>query len=511
MTFNYSNLRPIDHLIAASRQAAKRHYGVHPYFTRRPPNVVRSYIEHFSKIGDRVLDPFGGSGVTAIEAFLSSRHGIHNDINPLGNFIASHIVGLAQGDLGELNTGFDHMDAVCGDFVRRIPQMDDHQVEKELQKLELPRNIPLPSNSDVEFYHELFTRRQLLALTKLREAVDGVRNRNARAALLIAWSATLAKLNRTFLSAKDRLVSRGGSSIFSIYRYKIAQKAIELPPWPIFAERFANILRAKEEVLREKLYWVERKEWMGRFEHYCADVSELPSRIDPVDYIFTDPPYGGHIAYLDLSTLWNHWLGLKVPVSARKQEIIVGGEQKLTEDHYIRGLSQSIKTCFHLLKKDRWLSVVFQHWNIRYFEAMLETARECGGTLRAAVTQAGDTIWSMHKKKNRDRVLSGEMILTFKKEQKSKHRQPTNQRLEIEQLVDLILPSAVNTSNALQGEVLFNRLITEAWNRDALKSLNVGRDEFLDLLSKRGWLYDPESHSWHKERPAHRQAALAFT
>jgi hypothetical protein len=44
----------------------------------------------------------------------------------------------------------------------------------------------------------------------------------------------------------------------------------------------------------------------------------------------------------------------------------------------------------------------------------------CCGTenfseLKAAITQTGDVIWSMHKKKNSASVLAGEMILTFYK------------------------------------------------------------------------------------------------
>src|SRR6202035_4544242 len=36
--------------------------------------------------------------------------------------------------------------------------------------------------------------------------------------LLMAFSATLARINRTFLSTTNRRESRGGSAIFSIYR-----------------------------------------------------------------------------------------------------------------------------------------------------------------------------------------------------------------------------------------------------------------------------------------------------
>src|SRR6266446_8293543 len=83
-----TDIQPILEAIPAARQEEARHYGVHPYFTRRPANVVRSYIERFSREGDTVLDPFGGTGVTAVEAFLLGRNAIHNDLNPFANFMA---------------------------------------------------------------------------------------------------------------------------------------------------------------------------------------------------------------------------------------------------------------------------------------------------------------------------------------------------------------------------------------------------------------------------------------
>src|SRR2546422_10583731 len=85
---NRADIHPILEAIPAARQDDARHYGVHPYFTRRPANVVRAYIERFSREGDTVVDPFGGTGVTAIEAFLLGRNAIHNDLNPFANFIA---------------------------------------------------------------------------------------------------------------------------------------------------------------------------------------------------------------------------------------------------------------------------------------------------------------------------------------------------------------------------------------------------------------------------------------
>lgn len=499
------NIRPIDAPIPADRQAAKRHYGVHPYFTRRPFNVVRAYVERYSREGDRVLDPFGGSGITAIEAFLTNRTGIQNDINPLANFIAKGIADLAKGEASAYVAAFKEIRDRCERRVRALDSANDAQIAKLLKRLPLPENVPLPANADVKHYHDLFSPRQLAVLAILREAVDKISNRYARNSMRLAWSATLTKLNRTFLSAEGRAESRGGSSIFSIYRYKVAAKPVELPPWPTFQERVQNVLAAKDEIDRAIAYYGYHGGFTGRFEAYDYDIDELPKHVAPVDYIFTDPPYGGHISYIDLSTLWNVWNGTPPSRKVRERELIVGGDLDLSEDVYVDRLRESIRTCFALLKPKRWLSVVFQHWSPAYFDAILTGAATAGGDLRAAISQIGDPVWSMHKKKGKESVLAGEMILTFFKTGKPK-------TLEVSKTFDV--PAAVRRvltetpGNAIYGEYLFNRIIIDAWNAGALGSLGISRTAFADLIEQEGWSYDEMAHQWRRQGTA-RGALLA--
>src|SRR6266511_4408654 len=108
-------VQPILEAIPAARQEEARHYGVHPYFTRRPANVVRAYVERYSQIGDVLLDPFGGTGVTAIEAFLLGRHAIHNDLNPFANFIAQNIADTTLSSTMPLRAAFVRLEKECGE------------------------------------------------------------------------------------------------------------------------------------------------------------------------------------------------------------------------------------------------------------------------------------------------------------------------------------------------------------------------------------------------------------
>lgn len=495
---DYSHIKPIETPIRADRQGARRHYGVHPYFTRRPYNVVRDYIKRYSQERDTVLDPFGGSGITAIEAFLENRIGIQNDINPLANFIAAGIAKLSCGDLSDYEAALLTIGEKSKDRVRSVAQANDRELAQLEKSVRLPENVRLPKNADVDRYHDLFSAKQLLSLAILKEAIDEIENESARRGLLLAWSATLAKLNKTFLSAEGRAESRGGSSIFSIYRYKVAKEPIELPVWETFHERATNVLKAKLEIDQSIQLKKQTGGWFGKFELYAEDIENLSLELaDSIDYIFTDPPYGGHISYLDLSTLWNSWLGLAVEKETREKELIVGGELNLAEDLYIERLSKSVEACLRMLKKNRWLSIVFQHWNPAYFEAILSSATHSGAELRAAVSQVGDPIWSMHKKKNHS-VLAGEMILTFQNTGAAT-RARRNGKFDVFDAVNRILENT--HSNHVFGEYLFNKVIIQAWKKSAIHSLDMSKQEFIDIIRHAGWHYDEDKHYWAKDKP----------
>src|SRR5881396_3028876 len=120
-----TDIQPILEAIPAARQEEARHYGVHPYFTRRPANVVKAYIERYSQAGDVVLDPFGGTGVTAIEAFLLGRNAIQNDLNPFANFIAANIADTSPGSVAPLREAFVRVEERCRNQVAGIETASD--------------------------------------------------------------------------------------------------------------------------------------------------------------------------------------------------------------------------------------------------------------------------------------------------------------------------------------------------------------------------------------------------
>src|SRR5712691_11844743 len=77
-------------------------YNMHTYWSKKPHDAIRQYIEHYTQPGDLVLDPFCGSGGTALAALMSERKAIAIDRSPAATFITKNhctpidVIGLKQ-------------------------------------------------------------------------------------------------------------------------------------------------------------------------------------------------------------------------------------------------------------------------------------------------------------------------------------------------------------------------------------------------------------------------------
>lgn len=406
MTDFYAAIEPIVAPIVPRRQAAQRHYGSHPYFTRRAWNVVRAYIERFSRPGDTVLDPFGGAGVTAIEARAAGRRAIHLDLSPLASFIAS--IGLrAPVDAGALEQAARAALLRARPAILALAPEDEAALARRPPPAWFPRGAPLPANADERTVERLFTPRQLHALAILLAAIEETAPPGARAPLHYAFSATVAKCNRTFLSARGRKESRGGSAIFSLYRYKVARRPVELDVLEQFERRVRRLLAAKRET--SALFGPRPAPAAA----LVGSADCLPLRDASVDYIFTDPPYGSLIGYLDLASAFHAWLGLDLSPAARRREAIEGGDLRFDRAHYLSRIEAAAREMRRVLRPDRWLSLVFAHRDPRLFEAVIAAFGAAGFSFRSAVAQPVSVVWSMHKKTRPASTIAGEAILSF--------------------------------------------------------------------------------------------------
>lgn len=66
-------------------------YDAHTYHTKVPPEGIEPFIKYYTNIGDVILDPFCGSGMTGIAAQRQKRKVILSDLSPAATFIADNL------------------------------------------------------------------------------------------------------------------------------------------------------------------------------------------------------------------------------------------------------------------------------------------------------------------------------------------------------------------------------------------------------------------------------------
>ena len=93
-------------------------YKLHQYWLRKPWYVIRQYIEHYTKEGDRILDPFVGSGVTACEALITRRKVIAMDLNSIAMLITK-ITCLSPVDLNKFRDAFKKIEKKISEEISR--------------------------------------------------------------------------------------------------------------------------------------------------------------------------------------------------------------------------------------------------------------------------------------------------------------------------------------------------------------------------------------------------------
>lgn len=319
--FDYAGIEPISEFIEPFKRTSKIHYGFHAYFTTQPYNVVNEYINHFSKKGDLVIDPFCGSGVTGVEALKLDRKVFMSDLNPFAVFLTrakcSYVNIEKLGKLYEIVLG--KVEKKCTE----IENLKNSEVENLHIPYPYPKKVLLPSNADRKYLHEIFTKKQLYQLSFIKHEIDQFNHSPEKDILLILFCGTLSRANIAYSLPDDgRSIYSGDFTIFHTGRYRVPKKIVEIPVLPVFKRRFEDLCNAK----------IDTNKYINpeKLTHFNAEICSATNlkkflHDKSVDYIYTDPPYGGHIAYLDLSIVYNSWLGFDVDMDMKQQEAIEGG------------------------------------------------------------------------------------------------------------------------------------------------------------------------------------------
>ncbi|MDR3234448.1 MAG: type I restriction enzyme HsdR N-terminal domain-containing protein [Planctomycetaceae bacterium] len=445
--------------IPIRRQAAQRHFGVHGYFTRQSWDIVQAYIKNYSKPGDTVLDPYGGSGVTVIESLMLGRKGIHIDINPLANFLVESLI--APVNLQDFEDGFEF---VKQEYLKKEPKTRT-EIKAALEKYPHPKKLPLPKGSDVKTTDKLFNSKQTAQLGLLKRIISKIKNENVRKSLLLMFSGIVTRNNSTFHSNSHR---GGNAAAFMYYRYRISPRPDEIDIPTLLFLRYNAVLNAKKEMKN-----TITESTAANAQIIKGTATDLPFvQSESVDYIYTDPPYGKNIQYLDLSAMWYAWLDLDVSDEDYQLEAIEDGRCDKSKEEYKQLIAQSIREMFRVLKYDRWLSFVFAHKDPAFWHLIVDTAESCGFEYVGAVPQKNGSS-NYHQRQHPFTVLTGQLIINFRKVKNPRTMLKWNLGIDIKDIIVQTVEGIIAEEGGATLERINNEIIG--------KALELG---FLDMLTK---------------------------
>lgn len=94
-----------------------------------------------------------------------------------------------------------------------------------------------------------------------------------------------------------------------------------------------------------------------------------------VDYIFTDPPFGGNIMYSELNFLWEAWLKV---FTNNKPEAVENETQGKGLAEYQQLMTACFREYYRVLKPGRWMTMTFHNSQNRVWNAIQEALQAAG-------------------------------------------------------------------------------------------------------------------------------------
>lgn len=291
-----------------------------------PPSLAHFFVKKFSSPQSRVLDPFSGKGTVPLEACLSGRIGIGNDVAPEA-FVLTH---------SKVRTV--PLERILGCL---------EKIEKEMTNVIKRVDLNGVSDDVKVFYHPK-TLRQIVAIKNL------VKNDNSDEGI--------------FLKAIMCGILHGSSEIsLSLpcsHSYSMS---------PNYVKEYTkkhNLIRPKKNVIHCLIKKAKTVLSDGlpqvRGRAYQLDARSLPLKNEFIDLIVTSPPYFNAQTYA-----WDNWLRLWFLgydfKEVRKKLVQTGSKRK-----YGKFLKESMREMFRVLDDNKACFIVVG--DVKIGEEMINTA-----------------------------------------------------------------------------------------------------------------------------------------
>lgn len=454
-------------------------YALHKYWSKKPYNIIRNFITKYTESGEIVLDPFCGSGISITEAIITHRKAIGIDINPISIFIteqllikisAQQIILVYQKLESKIKPKIDELYKIIrgneeftgthflweqnelieiwyqksngkrGKIIDS-PTDEDKKLAQQFSYENIPYYYPQKKffhNSRINAYrdkhiYDLFTPRNLLALSILLNAIDKIEDIKIKNLFKFIFTSSVGQASKMVFVVKRRgKYSGNNDSNFEkkevgswVIGYWVPKENFEINVWNCFENKLKKSLKAKGAQY-SRPYQVKKANNINELkDNKNLLLINSPSQKalknipdESVDYIITDPPHGNRQPYLELSMMWNEWLKFDVNYD---DEIIISESKDRNKDvkDYFKLLNITLEEIVRVLKPNKYFSLMFNSLDDKTWINLIQKMNELNLELHKVET-LGYSANSVVQD-TRQKGLKTDFIITFKKVQNKIH------------------------------------------------------------------------------------------
>lgn len=265
-------------------------------------------------------------------------------------------------------------EGVDGKDLFRAPNKDDLELLDRIDSTKYMYWIPVektpvgfnteqPRKSHgVNYVHQFFYRRSLIVLSTLWHYIEEL-DTDIQMKIALRSTVTGVMLGVSRLQ-RYRMNSTFPNMILSGTLY-IGSMVREWNVLDWVGGKYKSIRRLKEKIA-------------GFRDSVIVSTNSLTQTTCPdnsIDYIFTDPPFGGNLNYSELSCIWEAWLRVD---TNNKQEAIMNDVQHKGLAEYQDLMTSCFKEYYRVLKPNRWITVEFHNSKNSVWNAIQESLQKSG-------------------------------------------------------------------------------------------------------------------------------------
>lgn len=219
--------------------------------------------------------------------------------------------------------------------------------------------------------HHFYTRRNLIVFARLWERAEAYsgRLRDALRFWLLSYNASHATIMTRVVAKsgqRDLVVTSGQPGVLYVSGLPVEKNLI-------------SGLRRKLSTISNAFEIIHGRE--GRVEVRQRSSCNVHLPDESIDYVFTDPPFGGNIPYAEVNFVNEAWLNR---YTDQAEEVIVSNHQDKSVANYQELLTAALSEAHRVLKREGNATVVFHSATAELWNALQAAYRGAGFSVESA-------------------------------------------------------------------------------------------------------------------------------